>query len=616
MQLFGGEWNFPGGRPSSNFDTFPIALLTVFQILTGEDWNEVMYNGIQSQGGIHGGGMVYCSYFIVLVLFGNYTLLNVFLAIAVDNLANAQELTAAEEEADEEEEKRRQEVKDEVAQQFDSHSHVAQVENNKEEQSQLDMREQFPTSFPPAHMRIGAGGAPMVNICPPSPQNNKDPKTGNFNYTDQASNNKSNIDKAKASGKSETEAREDAESDDGSDGSEKEGEGEQTFTGPKPMLPYSSMFIFGPTNPIRRFCHFVVNLRYFDLFIMIVICASSIALAAEDPVDEKSYRNKILNYFDYVFTGVFTVEMILKNIDLGMIIHPGSYFRDLWNVLDATVVVCALTAYAFVDSTSAGKNLNTIKSLRVLRVLRPLKTINRVPKLKAVFDCVVNSLKNVLNIMIVYLLFQFIFAVIAVQLFKGRFFYCTDASKNTKTECQGQYFVYDKNKNIPSVDDRKWNRWDFHYDNVLAAMLTLFTVQTGEGWPAVLKHSMDSTYENRGPSPGYRMEMAIFYVVYFIVFPFFFINIFVALIIITFQEQGENELVDQDLDKNQKQCIDFAINARPLCRYMPKNKQSVKYRIWRIVVSAPFEYFIMVMIALNTIILMMKVCTVILHLYY
>jgi len=47
------------------------------------------------------------------------------------------------------------------------------------------------------------------------------------------------------------------------------------------------------------------------------------------------------------------------------------------------------------------------------------------------------------------------------------------------------------------------------------------------------------------------MEMAIFYVVYFVVFPFFFINIFVALIIITFQEQGENELIDQDLDKNQ-----------------------------------------------------------------
>lgn len=72
------------------------------QILTGEDWNEVMYRGIVSQGGIDGDGMIYSLYFIILVIFGNYTLLNVFLAIAVDNLANAQELTAAEEEQEEE----------------------------------------------------------------------------------------------------------------------------------------------------------------------------------------------------------------------------------------------------------------------------------------------------------------------------------------------------------------------------------------------------------------------------------------------------------------------------------------------------------------------------------
>lgn len=48
-----------------------------------------MYAGIQSQGGIQK-GMIYSLYFVILVLFGNYTLLNVFLAIAVDNLANAQ----------------------------------------------------------------------------------------------------------------------------------------------------------------------------------------------------------------------------------------------------------------------------------------------------------------------------------------------------------------------------------------------------------------------------------------------------------------------------------------------------------------------------------------------
>ncbi|EPY88203.1 hypothetical protein CB1_000191011, partial [Camelus ferus] len=141
MQLFGGQFNFQDETPTTNFDTFPAAILTVFQvrlrllacreggrppiipflapphdpdadvlaepyveqtrsILTGEDWNAVMYHGIESQGGVSK-GMFSSFYFIVLTLFGNYTLLNVFLAIAVDNLANAQELTKDEEEMEE-----------------------------------------------------------------------------------------------------------------------------------------------------------------------------------------------------------------------------------------------------------------------------------------------------------------------------------------------------------------------------------------------------------------------------------------------------------------------------------------------------------------------------------
>ena len=80
---------------------------------------------------------------------------------------------------------------------------------------------------------------------------------------------------------------------------------------------------------------------------------------------------------------------------------------------------------------------------------------------------------------------------------------------------------------------------------------SIFTKYIKTFKPRVLQNSIEATFEDRGPQPGYRMEMAIFYIVYFIVFPFFFINIFVALIIITFQEQGENELEDQELDKNQ-----------------------------------------------------------------
>jgi voltage-dependent calcium channel N type alpha-1B len=61
------------------------------------------------------------------------------------------------------------------------------------------------------------------------------------------------------------------------------------------------------------------------------------------------------------------------------------------------------------------------------------------------------------------------------------------------------------------------------------------------------------------------------------------------------------------LSPNQKSCIDFTIGARPLERYMPKDRNSFKYKVWRIVVSTPFEYFIMMLIVFNTLLLMMKV---------
>lgn len=70
---------------------------------------------------------------------------------------------------------------------------------------------------------------------------------------------------------------------------------------------------------------------------------------------------------------------------------------------------------------------------------------------------------------------------------------------------------------------------------------------------------MAATYEDTGPIQNFRIEMSIFYIVYFVVFPFFFVNIFVALIIITFQEQGEAELQDGEIDKNQVRYSDIFI---------------------------------------------------------
>ena len=51
---------------------------------------------------------------------------------------------------------------------------------------------------------------------------------------------------------------------------------------------------------------------WFDGCIMFVILLSSAALAAEDPVHEKSATNQLLGKFDIVFTTIFAVECVIK----------------------------------------------------------------------------------------------------------------------------------------------------------------------------------------------------------------------------------------------------------------------------------------------------------------
>lgn len=50
---------------------------------------------------------------------------------------------------------------------------------------------------------------------------------------------------------------------------------------------------------VRRLCHYVVNLRYFEMCILIVITMSSIALAAEDPVQANAPRNNV-SHTDFI----------------------------------------------------------------------------------------------------------------------------------------------------------------------------------------------------------------------------------------------------------------------------------------------------------------------------
>uniref|UniRef100_A0A8C2B7W4 Voltage-dependent L-type calcium channel subunit alpha n=1 Tax=Cyprinus carpio TaxID=7962 RepID=A0A8C2B7W4_CYPCA len=565
MQLFGGKFNFDETRRST-FDNFPQSLLTVFQILTGEDWNSVMYDGIMAYGGPSFPGMLVCIYFIILFICGNYILLNVFLAIAVDNLADAESLTSAQKE--EEEEKERKKLARTASPEKRQNSEKPPLEDEKKEEKielksitsdgetatkkmcLMQLVEFFLKSLSCLFFSAGEEDdeEPEMPVGPrPRPL-------------------------------SDIQLKEKA----------------------VPMPEARAFFIFSPNNKFRVLCHKIVNHNIFTNLILFFILLSSISLAAEDPVNNDSFRNQILGYADYVFTGIFTIEIILKMTAYGAFLHKGSFCRNYFNILDLVVVSVSL-----ISSGVQSSAINVVKILRVLRVLRPLRAINRAKGLKHVVQCVFVAIRTIGNIVIVTTLLQFMFACIGVQLFKGKFFYCTDTSKQTHSECRGSYILYkDGNVGKPEKAQRSWENSDFNFDDVLQGMMALFAVSTFEGWPGLLYRAIDSHTEDVGPIYNYRVIISIFFIIYIIIIAFFMMNIFVGFVIVTFQEQGEQEYKNCELDKNQRQCVEYALKARPLRRYIPKNPY--QYKVWYVVNSTYFEYLMFTLILLNTICLAMQ----------
>ncbi|MEE6501695.1 hypothetical protein FKM82_004299 [Ascaphus truei] len=546
MQLFGGKFNFDETQTKrSTFDNFPQSLLTVFQILTGEDWNAVMYDGIMAYGGPSSSGMIVCIYFIILFICGNYILLNVFLAIAVDNLADAESLNTAQKEAAEEKEKKKSARKESTG---NKDGEKADNDRKKaidskvviDEENEEERECQEPDEEDEEEPEVPAGPRPR--------------RMSELNMKEKIT----------------------------------------------PIPEGSAFFIFSNTNPFRVGCHKLINHHIFTNLILVFIMLSSASLAAEDPIRSHSFRNIILGYFDYAFTGIFTVEIFLKMLTFGAFLHKGSFCRNYFNLLDLLVVGVSLVSFGIQSSA-----ISVVKILRVLRVLRPLRAINRAKGLKHVVQCVFVAIKTIGNIMIVTTLLQFMFACIGVQLFKGKFYRCSDEAKQAPEECKGKYIVYkDGDVNNPSIRERVWFNSDFNFDNVLSAMMALFTVSTFEGWPALLYKAIDSNGENVGPVYNNRVEISIFFIIYIIIIAFFMMNIFVGFVIVTFQEQGEKEYKNCELDKNQRQCVEYALKARPFRRYIPKNPY--QYKFWYVVNSTGFEYIMFVLIMLNTLCLAMQ----------
>ena len=168
--------------------------------------------------------------------------------------------------------------------------------------------------------------------------------------------------------------------------------------------------------------------------------------------------------------------MITKIISMGLFMDSGSYLRESWNQLDFFIVITSL-----IDLSLTGKKVGFIKVIRILRILRPLRFISHNQSMKTIVAALLDSGGSMLNTSIVIMIVWLMFAILAINLFSGKFFYCdTDAYLlHSKTDCLNA--------------GHQWLRFDTNFDSVPQAMKALYIISTFEGWPDIMHQAVDAT---------------------------------------------------------------------------------------------------------------------------
>mmetsp|Transcript_23030 Transcript_23030/g.22379 ORF Transcript_23030/g.22379 Transcript_23030/m.22379 type:complete len:224 (-) Transcript_23030:2130-2801(-) len=122
-------------------------------------------------------------------------------------------------------------------------------------------------------------------------------------------------------------------------------------------------------NRVRDWCIHLAQNEWFDRGIILAIVLNTVVLALKW-YDQNPFISVVAEYINYVFSGIFTVEAIIK-----LYAFRKDYFKEGWNVFDFVIVVgtyIGLLASAF-SNVNVGPQTTVIRAFRIGRILRIIR---------------------------------------------------------------------------------------------------------------------------------------------------------------------------------------------------------------------------------------------------
>lgn len=186
------------------------------------------------------------------------------------------------------------------------------------------------------------------------------------------------------------------------------------------VLKGHSLFLLGPTNPVRTLISSITKHVLFEAIVIFVIVVSSIKLAMENPLeDPHDTKREILDVIDLVSNVIFFTEAAFKIVAMGFYFcGEMSYLRSVWNVMDFIIVISSI--FDMVSDT----DVSFLKIFRILRILRPLRLITRVEGLRLALMSLFKAFPSIFKLQLIVFFFSFAVGTCLTYLKSGALHYC------------------------------------------------------------------------------------------------------------------------------------------------------------------------------------------------
>ncbi|KAL4102526.1 hypothetical protein PRIC1_006271 [Phytophthora ramorum] len=270
-----------------------------------------------------------------------------------------------------------------------------------------------------------------------------------------------------------------------------------------------SLFLFPPQSWVRLKARRLEKETEKYIFAAIVI--RTVMLTVQSPL-YSSLIQELTTLSDVVYAIVLFFEFALKVISRGFFFTPKSYLSNTWNQINMVVLMACSLLLLLPHSTM-------ISLFRLGRAFGPIRVFYRVRTFRVITEALKQSARPIFYCVVLSVFLFYSFATLGMQIFGGRFAYCSDPSVDTPEKCVGVFW----NSATGILTPRVWgNLSGLHFDNITGAMSSILFLISMKGWLPVVNIAMDFVDDMDANSEHQASAIASTYFAgFFVAFLFF-----------------------------------------------------------------------------------------------